>query len=266
MLKILDQGFVDSAKVGGIWSIFSWKEKASLADIEAALRKSNARLKDADLFDVHEALINGEMPNVPVKLDCRVYNKITKALLKDTIGSRFIDNFTADKDLVVRKMAVGTDYSAPTSDQTALIRETVRKPPLSKKQVDYNSKFIIHLDFDESNGVETTIAAGGPYSTTQFDVVSAAGFAIGDAVRVQTATKYNFSRIINIAGNTITLDPSEPLDQAPLEGHTVLLCIGEAGLIGNQLEDTLFNRARLRYDKTEAKSILILGELVSVPV
>jgi len=213
------------------WTPVALRSKASPEELVKALRRQSRKYSGADFFDCIEAIMAGALRHVDVQTLDPIKNKINKQLLDDTWGARLVNGHTAAHDGILRYMAVGTNNTDPTEGQANLANEFFRAVPLTKKHTGSQQKFILHLDFADANLENDTTVKAGTWSKTVFEVADPTGFHVGAAIRV-SGTLTSFSRISAIAGDQITLDPSQPLLEVPLSGHDVNLCIGGTASYG----------------------------------
>lgn len=212
------------------WQPFALRTKASPEELVKMLRKQGRKYLNADFHDCIEAIMRGALRHVDISPMDPLKNSINYELIRETWGSRLVDGHTAAHDGVLRYMAVGTNNADPSSGNANLANEFYRSPPLSKKNTGPQQKFILHLDFDQANlDNDTTVTSA--VSTTVFTVSSITGFHTNAAIRV-AGDLTSFSRILSISGNTITLDPDQPLSQVPSPGDVVNLCIGGTASYG----------------------------------
>lgn len=248
----------ECGKIAGLYEPFALRTKASNEELLQLLRREHASLRDAHPFDQWNAILQGRLGRDLIVPGPRVWNKVLTGYLKDTEGARLCNEHTSNEDGVLRYLAVGTGNVDPADDDAQLLREIYRAAPLSKKNTDSGSKFILQLDFGDANpGVATTVTAGS-WSTLTFEVASTTGFAVGDAISVGTTPATSYSRIAAITPGTpgsITVDSLEPLLSIPAPGQAVTLLIGSAGAFGNGLASgtintgTMFSHSKLRIPK-----------------
>lgn len=249
-------GLYESA---GAYEVTAFRESATIPELVAEMRRQELALREAPEHEVLDALMSGRLRHVrqlgrEISDQPRQFNKITDKFLEaGGIADRIIGNFTSDQDMVIRRLAVGTDYAATAYNAAGLVREIFRKAPLSMVRQGPNAKIYLELGLTEANPAVSAVIATGTNDTTTITVDDATGFTIGDAIRVSTSPAESFSRIIGIAGNVLSLDASDALQFTPAIGQAVDLCIGEVGAFGHQTANgtansgSCFSRSRLRF-------------------
>lgn len=256
MKQVLERDVFEPRQVSGVYEPFWLKDKVSDDELLSMLRRQQRIYRQASNWECWDAILRGELQSVRLGRHRPFFNKVTRAYLDDTEGARMVNAHTSDKTGILYYLAVGTGNTEPADDDTQLLRETFRATPLEKANTSSGPKFILKLGFADGNITTATTIAAGSWSTTVFEVDSATGFAVGDAIQVGTPT-LSETRITAIDGNQITVNGLEPLSSIPLEGQAVRLMIGEAGAFGNETADTdpdtgdLFSRAQLRIIKSE---------------
>lgn len=212
------------------WQPFALKTKASPQELVKMLRKQGRQYVNASFHDCIEAIIAGRLRHVEIFPQDAIQNKVNNELIRNTWGARLVNGHSAAHDGILRYMAVGTNNENPSSAQASLSNEFYRAEPLSKKNTGAQQKFILHLDFDEAN-LETDTTVTSAASSTVFTVADATGFHVNAAIRV-AGSLTSFSRVSSVSGNTITLNPDEPLAFTPQNGDEVNLCIGGTASYG----------------------------------
>lgn len=259
----------ETCKSTTLYTFFDWDGGWELAELEAALRRQELSLKDASRFEVLQALMQGRLESTHVKKAAQGQNKIQDGWLLEIIGAWLVDELPVGADGIVKRAAVGTNYtqSSPTDGQ--LFRETFRNAIATKKQFGNHHQFIMHLDWDDANGADTVIADGS-WTSTAFEVDDTTGINPGDAARIQLGSQFEYNTVASIDDDLITL--TAPLSAIPQPGAQFLVCIGEVGLFGSADADdtpnsgTCFSRARLRYPKISERAPLVLCDLILVGV
>lgn len=243
---------VEPRQVSGVYEPYALLDQVSPDELIAMLRRQQRIYRDASDWDCFQAVLAGEVQSVRLQKCQPRFNKVTQGYLSATEGARMTNSHTSNEDGILRYLAIGTGNTEATETDTQLLRETFRAAPYIKANTNIGPKFVLVLPFASPNITTATTIAAGSWTTTQFNVASATGFAIGDAIRVATTPATSETRITNISGNTITVDSNEPLLSIPISGQAVNLLIGEVGAFGNQAASgsantgTLYSRARLR--------------------
>lgn len=259
----------ETCKSTTVYTFYDWHGSWELADLEAALRRTYRALRHASRFDVLHALMRGELPGLSVNKAAQGINKIQDGWLLEIVGAWLVDELPVGADGIVKRAAVGTNYTQSSSTDGQLFRETFRNAIATKKQFGNHHRFIMHLDWDDANGADTLIADGS-WSSTAFEVEDATGVNPGDAVRLQLGSQFEYGTVASVDDDLITL--TAPLSAIPQPGAQFLVCIGEVGLFGSADADdtpnsgTCFSRARLRYPKISERAPLVLCDMILVGV
>lgn len=155
-------------------------------------------------------------------------------------------------DLEVQNIAIGANYTQPSSSQTDLLNQIGSDTvPDASTYTGYQTTFIKGFLPADNNGLATTITSvAGP---GQFDIASTSGLAIGDRVIVNGEKR----TVQNLAGSTVTLD--QALSAAPSIGAAFRQIWAESGLRINT-GNILGTRSRFAdggYDKVNTKAIFV---------
>ena len=178
--------------------------------------------------------------------------------------NKITDNFTTtfskilrginglNETLEVQSIVIGAGYSVPASTQTALDNQIGgAKTPDDSIYTGYQTTFLTSFITSENNGLSTTVSA--VTSSSQFDLTSVTGLAIGDRVEINDQKR----TVANLSGSTVTLD--EALTAAPTIGDVFLQIWGETGLLING-DSVLGTRSRVAdggYAKDNTKAIFV---------
>lgn len=247
----------EPSRQSGIYEPFLLLDQVSDEELLAMLRRQQRIYRDAPDWDCWQAILGGELQSVRLSAHKPAFNKVTLGYLRDTEGKRMVNGHAGSEDGILRYLAVGTGNTDAATNNTQLLRETFRAVPNTKANTDAGPQFVLRLNFTEANITTATTIAVGAWSTTVFEVASATGLAVGDAIRVGTTPAASETRITAIAGNQITVDANEPLASVPQSGQAVQLLLGEAGAFGNTDATAsantgrLYSRSRLRIPKND---------------
>lgn len=209
------------------------EKKGLIGCLEALRDQSYPELSlhdDTDKAVLMQALRNGELEGTE-----HHGSVIGKNIVVDGFFTSLFAAFSgaASNALEMKYAGIGTNGTTPTGGDTTLNAEAFRfdltgsnaeRYVIGKKY--YNSVFLNSTQGDLSAG-DTTIAAG-TWSTTAFDVVSAASIAVGDRIEVQTPFGTRNVSVATKTSNSLTVTPALPA--APLAGATVKRLWAEYGL------------------------------------
>lgn len=202
-------------------------------------------------------------------------NTVVNGLI-NTIIHKMTNTATGTEDLVARKLAVGTNNNLPQQANIQLGLEKFRSDFTDQFQDGTKAVFVLFVNRTTGNGNESLVVADAGNSVTQIKITpaTATSFNIGDRIRVLTTSTENFTNItnINLANDILTLDPLEPLSEAPVAGKQVIQVWAEAGIFGNATAGssvntgTLYNRVnQIEFVKDSTKIILIEVQFLFTP-
>lgn len=204
-----------------------------LNELVASAKKYYARFKDATEYEIQKALrtIPDILPGVRMEPLFHGENVIVDSFYTDLMA-RFDETAGVNQTLAMKYLALGTQADpAALETDTLLGNEVARYSPTSRYTNGVYT-FVFSKQLGSGDGIlagSTTVAAGS-WTTTVFDVASAASISIGDRIYVETSGSGDttFVTVTNKSTNTLTVSPALPA--VPVSGDDVFRCYGEGGL------------------------------------
>lgn len=183
--------------------------------------------------------------------------------------ARFDGTADSNQTLEMRYLALGTEASPAAAETDTLLGNEVVRYTHTSRYTNGVYTFVFSKQLGAGDGViagSTTVAAG-TWTTTVFDVVSAASISVGDRLYIETSVSgdMTFTTVTNKSTNTLTVSPALPV--APVSGDDVFRCYGEGGLFmgnlatGTANTGTLVNHRNIDFYKG-SEVIVLDGVLV----
>lgn len=258
----------DKDEINGIWNFYEFDAKKFDGMTDEEIKKlflEHHKKRKEKL--VAESFPLGIRPNKFAQK-----NLVVNGLI-DTIINRMINSYTSAEDLVARKIAIGYSNTNTAPANAQLGREGYRFDFEDAFKNENIASFYVLLNRDDANGEQAEIVDDPNNTTTYFKVTNgcAGCFKVGEVIRVQTATEFNFVTITNVdvINDFITVD--SPLADDPVGGEPFIQVISEAGIFGNggtsgaTNTGTLFNRVNnINFVKDDSKIILIEIQFIFV--